>query len=185
MEYCLLHGLGQSPADWAAVEAGLPGQKILCPDLVAWWADRPLPMRACWRVWKPSVLAGRGHGPVRVLPGGHSRPGLCLASSRQVSALVLIAPRVRMPRGLLRLQNGVFRLLPARAFAGQGMGKDQVLSLTRSMLALDLTPALDAVCQPTLVLCGEKDRVNQSAAREIAGSFPMGGMSRPPALGMR
>ncbi|MFR2521778.1 MAG: hypothetical protein ACLS82_12400 [Evtepia gabavorous] len=42
MEYCLLHGLGQSPADWAAVEAGLPGQKILCPDLAAWWADRPV-----------------------------------------------------------------------------------------------------------------------------------------------
>ena len=42
VEYCLLHGLGQSPADWAAVEAGLPGQKILCPDLAAWWADRPV-----------------------------------------------------------------------------------------------------------------------------------------------
>lgn len=126
-------------------------------------------MRACWRVWKPSVLGGKrpwscagcSLGAILALDYAWRHP-------RQVSALVLIAPRVRMPRGLLRLQNGVFRLLPARAFAGQGMGKDQVLSLTRSMLALDLTPTLDAVCQPTLVLCGEKDRVNQSAAREIA-----------------
>ena len=169
MEYCLLHGLGQSPADWAAVEAGLPGQKILCPDLAAWWADRPVTYESllegleaqCAGREEAMVLCGCSLGAILALDYAWRHP-------RQVSALVLIAPRVRMPRGLLRLQNGVFRLLPARAFAGQGMGKDQVLSLTRSMLALDLTPALDAVCQPTLVLCGEKDRVNQSAAREIA-----------------
>ena len=169
MEYCLLHGLGQSPADWAAVEAGLPGQKILCPDLAAWWADRPVTDESllegleaqCAGREEAMVLCGCSLGAILALDYAWRHP-------RQVSALVLIAPRVRMPRGLLRLQNGVFRLLPARAFAGQGMGKDQVLSLTRSMLALDLTPALDAVCQPTLVLCGEKDRVNQSAAREIA-----------------
>lgn len=113
------------------------------------------------------VLCGCSLGAILALDYAWRHP-------RRVSALVLIAPRVRMPWGLLRLQNGVFRLLPARAFAGQGMGKDQVLSLTRSMLALDLTPALDAVCQPTLVLCGEKDRVNQSAAREIARRLPHG-----------
>ena len=175
MEYCLLHGLGQSPADWAAVEAGLPGQKILCPDLSAWWADRPVTYESllegleaqCAGREEAMVLCGCSLGAILALDYAWRHP-------RQVSALVLIAPRVRMPRGLLRLQNGVFRLLPARAFAGQGMGKDQVLSLTRSMLALDLTPALDAVCQPTLVLCGEKDRVNQSAARKIARRLPHG-----------
>lgn len=78
-----------------------------------------------------------------------------------------------MPRGLLLLQNGVFRCFRP-GLLRPGQGKDQVLSLTRSMLALDLTPALDAVCQPTLVLCGEKDRVNQSAAREIARRLPHG-----------
>ena len=175
MEYCLLHGLGQSPADWAAVEAGLPGQKILCPDLAAWWADRPVTYESllegleaqCAGREEAMVLCGCSLGAILALDYAWRHP-------RRVSALVLIAPRVRMPWGLLRLQNGVFRLLPARAFAGQGMGKDQVLSLTRSMLALDLTPALDAVCQPTLVLCGEKDRVNQSAAREIARRLPHG-----------
>ena len=186
MEYCLLHGLGQSPADWAAVEAGLPGQKILCPDLAAWWADRPVTYESllegleaqCAVREEAMVLCGCSLGAILALDYAWRHP-------RQVSALVLIAPRVRMPRGLLRLQNGVFRLLPARAFAGQGMGKDQVLSLTRSMLALDLTPALDAVCQPTLVLCGEKDRVTKARPGRLPGSFPMGGMSRPPALGMR
>ena len=178
MEYCLLHGLGQSPADWAAVEAGLPGQKILCPDLAAWWADRPVTYESllegleaqCAGREEAMVLCGCSLGAILALDYAWRHP-------RQVSALVLIAPRVRMPRGLLRLQNGVFRLLPARAFAGQGMGKDQVISLTRSMLALDLTPALDAVCQPTLVLCGEKDRVNQSAAREIAREIRLRNLS--------
>ena len=149
MEYCLLHGLGQSPADWAAVEAGLPGQKILCPDLAAWWADRPVTYESllegleaqCAGREEAMVLCGCSLGAILALDYAWRHP-------RQVSALVLIAPRVRMPRGLLRLQNGVFRLLPARAFAGQGMGKDQVLSLTRSMLALDLTPA-HTLCLPS------------------------------------
>lgn len=132
-------------------------------------------MRACWEGLE-AQCAGREEAMVlcRVLPGGHSRPGLCLASSPTGVGPGADCPPGQDAPGLLRLQNGVFRLLPARAFAGQGMGKDQVLSLTRSMLALDLTPALDAVCQPTLVLCGEKDRVNQSAAREIARRLPHG-----------
>lgn len=122
---------------------------------------------------------------MRVLPGGHSRPGLCLASSPTGVGPGADCPPGQDAPGAAAASKRGFPPASGPAFAGQGMGKDQVLSLTRSMLALDLTPTLDAVCQPTLVLCGEKDRVNQSAAREIARRLPHGGMSRPPALGMR
>ena len=164
MEYCLLHGLGQSPADWAAVEAGLPGQKILCPDLAAWWADRPVTYESllegleaqCAGREEAMVLCGCSLGAILALDYAWRHP-------RQVSALVLIAPRVRMPRGLLRLQNGVFRLLPARA---------SPLPWTRS------------VSRPWY--CVER-RTGSTKARpgRLPGGFPMGGMSRPPALGMR
>lgn len=100
MEYCLLHGLGQSPADWAAVEAGLPGQKILCPDLAAWLADRPVTYESllegleaqCAGREEAMVLCGCSLGAILALDYAWRHP-------RRVSALVLIAPRVRMPRG--------------------------------------------------------------------------------------
>lgn len=173
MEYCLLHGLGQSPADWAAVEAGLPGQKILCPDLAAWWADRPVTYESllegleaqCAGREEAMVLCGCSLGAILALDYAWRHP-------RQVSAPGADCPPGQDAPGAAAASKRGFPPASGPAFAGQGMGKDQVLSLTRSMLALDLTPALDAVCQPTLVLCGEKDRVNQSAAREIARQLP-------------
>ena len=186
MEYCFLHGLGQSPADWAAVEAGLPGQKILCPDLAAWWADRPVTYESllegleaqCAGREEAMVLCGCSLGAILALDYAWRHP-------RQVSALVLIAPRVRMPRGLLRLQNGVFRLLPARAFAGRAWGRTKSSpSPVPCWRWTSPLPWTRSVSRPWY--CVER-RTGSTKARpgRLLGGFPMGGMSRPPALGMR
>lgn len=85
MEYCLLHGLGQSPADWAAVEAGLPGQKILCPDLAAWWAGRPVTYESllegleaqCAGREEAMVLCGCSLGAILALDYAWRHPDRC------------------------------------------------------------------------------------------------------------
>ena len=90
----------------------------------------------------------------------------------KVAGLVLIAPQYKMPRGLLRLQNIIFRLMPERAFAGAGMGKRDTIRLTTSMMELDFRQQLGRVACPVLVLTGEKDAANRKAAGELAKLLP-------------
>lgn len=86
--------------------------------------------------------------------------------------LVLIAPQYKMPKGLLKFQNLMFRFMPEKAFADMGMKKRDFIALTNSMLELDFTERLQEISCPVLVLVGEKDRANQKAAEEIAAKIP-------------
>ena len=77
-----------------------------------------------------------------------------------------------MPKGLLRFQNAVFRLMPQRAFQEMGLSKRDVIGLTRSMLDLDFREDLGKVSCPVLVLCGERDKANRKAARGLQAGIP-------------
>ena len=82
--------------------------------------------------------------------------------------LVLIAPQYQMPKWLLRLQNFLFRLLPAHAFSEMGLSRQEMIRLTRSMETLDFSRQLDRITCPVLVLCGARDRTNHKAAVQLA-----------------
>ena len=89
-----------------------------------------------------------------------------------VRSLVLIAPQVKMPKTLLKIQNAVFRLMPDSAFQKMGFAKRDFIHLTRSMTDLDFSGGLAAVTCPVLVLCGVKDNVNRKAAEELTARLP-------------
>ena len=48
-----------------------------------------------------------------------------------------------------------------------GFGKKDFISLSKSMMDLDFKKDLEKINCQVLVLCGEKDRVNMSAAIEL------------------
>ena len=69
-----------------------------------------------------------------------------------------------MPKGILRLQNMIFQLMPKGIFKKMGIGKRELIQLTKSMMALDFKEDLDKVDCRTLIVCGEKDRANRGAS---------------------
>lgn len=173
MKLLFLHGLGQGPDSWNGVINALgPDTDAVCPDLFRLCSEGPdypslyAALEGCIEdLPEPAVLCGLSLGAVLALDYATRRPG-------KVAGLVLIAPQYKMPRGLLRLQNIIFRLMPERAFAGAGMGKRDTIRLTTSMMELDFRQQLGRVACPVLVLTGEKDAANRKAAGELAKLLP-------------
>ena len=172
MPVVLLHGLGQTPASWDAVARSL-GNESVRPELFALLRGGEAVYenlyRAfsddCARLPEPLHLCGLSLGGVLALQYSAEHSG-------RVGSLVLIGTPCAMPRGLLRVQGLVFRLMPERAFRQMGLSKKDVLALTSSMLDLDLRENLARVKCPALVLCGERDRVNRKAALTLAKALP-------------
>ena len=54
------------------------------------------------------------------------------------------------------------------AFGSVGFPKRDVIALTTSMKKIDFTSLLNEVTCPAFVVCGQKDRANQKAARKLA-----------------
>ncbi len=173
MKLLFLHGLGQGPDSWSGVLDALGlDTNAACPDLFRLCSEGPdypslcAALEGCIEdLLGPVVLCGLSLGAVLALDYAIRRP-------EKVAGLVLIAPQYKMPRGLLRLQNIIFRLMPERAFAGAGMGKRDTIRLTTSMMELDFRQQLGRVACPVLVLTGEKDAANRKAAGELAKLLP-------------
>ncbi len=169
-----LHGLGQTPSDWDGVLAGMaPGEDVLRPDLRQLLGGRDAEFPAlfrgfeeyCGRLEGPLCLCGLSLGGVLALRYAMEHPA-------RVSSMVLVGTQYAMPSGLLRFQNAVFHLMPDRAFPRDGFGKQGFIALSRSMMYLDLEPRLREVRCPVLVVCGERDRANRSAALQLSGKLP-------------
>lgn len=172
MPTILLHGLGQTPESWNAVARAL-GRDVLCPPLFA-------PLRGvevtygnlysafagyCDRLEGPLHLCGLSLGGIAALQYAIERPG-------RTASLVLIGTQYVMPKGLLKFQNLVFRLMPGRTFRQMGLAKRDVIGLTRSMMDLDFRESLGRAACPVLVLCGERDHANRKAAAELQEALP-------------
>lgn len=172
MTTILLHGLGQGPESWDAAARGLEG-KILRPDLFVPVRGGAVSYREiyqafagdCQRLGRPLRLCGLSLGGILALQYALEHP-------EGVEALALIGTPCVMPKGLLRFQNAVFRLLPRRAFRQMGLSKREVIGLTGSMLDLDFREDLGRIACPVLVLCGERDRANRKAALELRAGIP-------------
>ena len=173
MRQIYLHGLGQTPNSWekTITRLGTAGCS-LCPDLAGLVRGQeavyPNLYAAFSRVCDESDgkvdLCGLSLGSVLALDYAIRRP-------EKVRSLVLIAPQYKMPKGMLWLQNALFRLTPSPMFQQTGFGKEGFIQLCRSMAKLDFSGSLQQVSCPALIVCGEQDSANKKAAEELAGAW--------------
>ena len=172
MKLILLHGLGQTPAAWDGVRMDLAEGSVDAPAVfsqihggLTYQKVYDRLEKHCCGQQEPLCLCGLSLGAVLALD-------LALRHPDQVGSLILAAPQYRVPGFLIELQNLLFRCMPNRAFAQMGVSKEDVISLTRSMKTLDFTSRLKDLTCPVTILCGEKDRVNQKAAKTLAALLP-------------
>ena len=174
MKYIFIHGLGQGPDSWnKTVSCMREQEEIQCLSVFALKNWEEISYRRvyedfsayCESVKTELGLCGLSLGAVIALNYVVEHPG-------KVKSLVLIGGQCVMPKGLLRLQNMIFRLMPNGIFKKMGIGKRELIQLTKSMMVLDFKEDLEKVDCRTLIVCGEKDRANSRAAEMMAEKIP-------------
>ena len=171
MKRIYVHGLGQTPASWEKTLLYLnDGEENVCPDLAGMLRGKEANYQnlyqafcaLCDETGSPVELCGLSLGDVLSLNYAAGHP-------ENVRSLVLIAPQYRMPKRLLRVQNTLFRFMPGSMFRQTGFGKRELIKLCGSMAELDFSASLCKITCPVLVVCGQRDRANGTAAGKLAG----------------
>ncbi len=171
-----VHGLGQTPVSWnGTIQALGPGFDAVCPDLADLLRGKDLRYSDLYEAFsarcagfsEPFHLCGLSLGGILALQYGLAHPG-------RVRSMVLVGTQYVMPKNLLKFQNMVFQLMPDRAFRATGFGKQAFITLSRSMMDLDLQQDLDRITCPVLVVCGEKDTANKRASLRLKDLLPHG-----------
>ena len=174
MTYVFIHGLGQTSSSWDRVIARLPTDiQIDRPCLSALVKDQQITYEnlynafenECGSMEMPLCLCGISLGAILALQYTRNHP-------QKVKSLMLIAPQYKMPRVLSGIQTIVFRVLPPAAFGATGFSKSDMIALTTSMKKIDFTPFLNEITCPVFIVCGQKDRANQKAAKILANTIP-------------
>ena len=155
-----LHGLGQGPDSWRAADAVIPDLGAMLAGRADYLALRGALFAVCDAEKAPLHLCGLSLGGVLALAYAAHRP-------ERVASLVLIGTPYTMPKRLLKLQDLLFAITPRTAFESLGLTKRQMRGLSLSMATLEIPALLPRVRCRTLVLCGEKDRANRKAARQL------------------
>lgn len=174
MTQIYVHGLGQTPDSWNKVLMQMkPAECSMCPNLAELVQGNEVTYHhlyaafsdVCNMIDEPLRLCGLSLGGVLALNYAIEHP-------QKVRSLVLIATQYKMPKGLLRVQNILFRFMPKSMFQEMGFGKSEFLQLCKAMMELNFRDSLQKVTCPALVICGEKDTANKSASVELATFLP-------------
>ena len=170
MEYLYLHGLGQNANSWNAVTSAVKvlGESI-CLDFYGMIDGESATYsnlynrfsNKCNVEHKDIVLCGLSLGGVLAL-------NYALEYPDKVKALVLIAAQYKMPKRILKMQNIIFHLMPQTKFQQTGFNKYDFISLCSTMAEIDFSNSLTQISCPSLIVCGEKDKVNKKASVELS-----------------
>lgn len=171
MTRIFLHGLGQTPASWEKTVAGLtPAERSVCPDLAEMLRGKSASYESLYGAFAKTCDGLEGAVDLCGLSlGGVLALHYTIEHPQKVNSLTLIAAPYKMPAGLLRFQNLLFRLMPKAMFRQTGFGKDEFIQLCKTMMKLDFSDSIQKIRCPVLVVCGEKDSANKKAASGLAG----------------
>lgn len=183
MKTILLHGLGQTAAAWNNIVKLSALTDVDCPELFSLSHSEPTYdaiLRGLERrlagASEPFRLCGLSLGAMLALDYSLRHP-------ENTASLVLMGGQYKAPTRLIDLQNLLFRWMPEGAFRDWGLSKQDAIRLCRSMRSLDLSGRLHELTCPVTVLCGQRDRANLRAAREMHQAIPRSALRILPGAG--
>ena len=168
MKTIFLHGLGQTAQEWEEVIRQTALSEVDCPELfslsegeITYFGIRNGLEKRYADITEPFCICGLSLGALLSLD-------YAIRHNEQVAALVLIGVQYKVPSLLIDFQNLIFRCMPNKTFDDMGMSKNDVIRLAHSMRSLDFRSGLKDIKCPVTILCGEKDRANLKASRQLA-----------------
>lgn len=170
MKKIFIHGLGQSPSSWDKTVSQLKySEDIICPDLADMLHGREVCYQSLYDEFSDMCskfddfldLCGLSLGAVLALNYSIDHP-------EKINSLVLIAAQYKMPKGLLKFQNILFRFMPDSMFKSIGFKKTDFIGLCKTMSELDFSGFVRNISCPVLVAYGEKDNANKKASMNLA-----------------
>lgn len=174
MKSVFLHGLGQTSSSWNETIAAMEEKAdIFCPNLPELISEKEVNYTnlyeafcdSCKKFTEPFHICGLSLGGVFALQYTIEHPD-------KVWSLVLIGTQYVMPKGLLKFQNFLFRIMPERSFLDMGFGKMDFINLSKSMMDLNFQKNLHKIACPVMVVCGEKDTANKKASLQLKEQIP-------------
>lgn len=168
MSYIFVHGLGQNASSWEKTIKGLPDKiEIECPNIFEFGMER-LNYNHLYKAFSEYCDA---HSDLLDLCGislgGMLALNYAINQPHKVRSLVLIGTQYCIPNKLMMFQNVIFTFMPQKAFKKTGISKQEMISLTKSMMDLNFEQGLGKITCPVLVICGEKDKANIKAAKQL------------------
>lgn len=170
MQRTYVHGLGQTPTSWEKTIAQLKLTECsVCPDLAEMLRGKEATYRNLYEAFEKTCNAFEQKISIcGISLGGILALNYAVDHPQKINSLVLIGSQYKMPKGLLKVQNVLFRFMPRFMFEQTGVGKKEFIMLCKTMMKLDFTNSIQEITCPTLVICGEKDSANKKAAVEMA-----------------
>lgn len=171
-----LHGIGAGPDSWNAQIANLPdGFTGIAPHIAGLTDgdEQDFSLTAAAATVRDD-LDRRGVERAHLCGlslGGMVATRFAIDYPERLASLVLSGSQVHPSPALMKVQNAIMRALPAKLVAQPGMSKQRMLSVLRAVADTDFRGELSRITAPTLVLCGEKDRPNIPAAKELAAGI--------------
>lgn len=168
MKLIILHGLGQTVASYDDLKNSLTDVEVDVLELPkAKNFERlcSLLLERLQQERESFVLFGLSLGGVLALALANHLP--------HCQGLIVSGAQYRLEGNwLFGLQIAIMSLFPKPFYRKQGLDKEQLLSLQKSMRHLDLTTEVSRIILPTLLICGSTDKPNLKPAHELNKLIP-------------
>ena len=166
MKKIFIHGSGHKATSWNQTISCMKSNKdILCPNLSAILNGKTASYTNLYAAF--IEFCGRIDGRIHLCGislGGILACNYALDFPDKVHTLVLIGTPHKIPKIIFSIQNIIFKFLPKSFFRNMEFHKKDIFILGDSMKNLDFSKRVQNIQCPTLIICGEKDRVNLKSA---------------------
>lgn len=171
MKNILIHGLGQTEASWSKVENELNNSKIQVekPNLFDLTKNYHTNYENLYKVFADYCnrfkdnelnLCGISLGGILAIDYANEYP-------QKVKSLVLIGVPSKVPKILFKVQNIIFKIMPKSVFEEMGCSKKDFTNFVNSMASMDILSKIKNIKCKTLIIYGEKDKVNLQSAKDL------------------